>query len=141
MMVLRGVAQYVHCCGIKFHYYLDNCLIRHPNPAILSDHFQLFLILPHAWGAGQLVRSSAQPTGHISGSGYGHPVGLGSTIPQACGEAGGLCPPASPATVSAGLRCAAVSVADLAHLGRLHNRPLQFCLLSQWWPHQDSPEA
>ena len=49
--------------------------------------------------------------------------------------------------MSAGLHCAAVagpyivSVADLNGLGRLHTRPLQFSLLSQWQPHCDLLEA
>ncbi len=31
-MILREVAQYVHRCGINFHYYLDDWLIRHRHP-------------------------------------------------------------------------------------------------------------
>ncbi len=45
MMVLREVVQYVHRWGIKFHFNLDNWLIRHRNPAILSDHLQFVLDL------------------------------------------------------------------------------------------------
>ena len=38
MMILREGVQYVHCCGITFHYYLDNWLICHHHPAILFEH-------------------------------------------------------------------------------------------------------
>ena len=39
-MVLREVAQYVHCHGIKFHFHLNDWLICHRDPAILVKHLK-----------------------------------------------------------------------------------------------------
>ena len=68
MMVLREVAQYVHCCGIRFSYYLDDWLICHCNPAVLSDHLQFLLDLGMRLGVARhlkKVRSGVQPTVYI----------------------------------------------------------------------------
>ena len=48
-------------------------------------------------------------TVHLSGTGYQHSVDLSSTVPQVCGEAGGMCPPVSPVIMSAGSHCVAVA--------------------------------
>ena len=44
-MVLREVAQYVYRRGIKFHYYLDDWLIRCYDPVVLFDYLQFVLNL------------------------------------------------------------------------------------------------
>ena len=45
MMILREVAHYVHHRGIKFQYFLDEWLIRHCDPDVLTEHLQLMLDL------------------------------------------------------------------------------------------------
>ena len=39
-MVLREMAQHLHCRGIKIHLYLDDWLIRSQDPVTLSDQLQ-----------------------------------------------------------------------------------------------------
>ncbi len=50
MMVLREVAQYVQHCAIKFHFYLNDWLICHRDPAILVEYLIFVLGLATCWG-------------------------------------------------------------------------------------------
>ena len=149
MLVLREVAQYVHPHGIKFRFYLDDWLIHHLDPAILSNHLQFVLDLAtHLGWLENLKKSDLVPSQQFTYLGLDFDMQLALVQPSLkCVERLEACihlflwRACQPAHAVLQLLGHMVSVADLTRLGRLDTCQLQFCLLSQWWPHHDSLEA
>ena len=59
VMVLREVAQYIYHHGIKFHFYLNDWLICHHDPAIWVKHLTYVLdFAMHLWWLVNLKKSN-----------------------------------------------------------------------------------
>ncbi len=148
-MVLREVAQYLHHRGIKFHFYLDDWLIRHHDPVVLQEQLQVVLRL--AARLGWLVnkeKSDLVPSRQFTYLGLDFDTQSAVVRPslrrverlEGCVRLFRR-RPCQPARAILRLLGHMVSLSDYTHMGRLHTRPLQLCLLGQWRPHRDSLEA
>ena len=149
MMVQREVSQYVHHLGIKFDVYLNDLLIPHCDPDVLFKHFNIILSLAKclAWLV-NLKKSDLVPSQKFVYLGLDFDKQLALGRPslkrvdrlEACIHLF-LWWPCQLTHAMLWLLGIMVCVVDLTHLGRLHTRPVQFCLLNQWSPHCNLLEA
>ncbi len=145
-LLTREVAQYLHTRCIRIHMYLDDWLIRHPDHQVLISQLEETLDLTGRLGFRlNLPKSELVPSQDF--------VFLGVRF----NTVNGLVYPTDvrverlwewirrirrakrvPARIFLVLLGHLTSLAAYVPLGRLHTRPLQFHLLHQWRPQEDS---
>ena len=140
--VVTIVAHLAHGRMIKLHIYLDDWLIRAESPELCKLHAAEILTLTQELGfVINLSKSELVPTQQFDFLGEHFDLALGLVCPsrelwdKIQSELGQFAL-ASSVTARKFLRLLGLmnSTADVVELGRLHMRPLQFVLLSQWKP-------
>ena len=128
--------------------YLDDWLIRHQDPVKLQAQLQYVLQLSQRLGwIVNREKSDLTPNRQFTYLGIEFDTALCQVRPalrrveklEACVRLF-LRRPCQPARAVLRLLGHMSSMADFMPFGRLHMRPLQFCLLSQWRPHVDDLE-
>ena len=140
--VVTVVAHLAHGLSIRLHIYLDDWLIRAESPSGCRAHRDLILDLVRSLGfVINLDKSMLDPTQHFTFLGESFDLERGLVRPSQTNmdkiqEEVNYFANASRVRARQFLRLLGLlnSVADVIVLGRLHMRPLQYVLLSQWKP-------
>jgi len=140
--LFRAVSSIIHFQAIKMHIYFDDSLIRAANPHLLYNQTTWVLTLFSNLGfCLSTTKSELTPTQDLTFVGFRFLLDKGLVLPTtdkylALRHLILLIIAQSTVRVRHVLRLLGImnSLADVVPLGRLHMRPLQLFLLSQWRP-------